>query len=197
MEPFNMEKPRRLAPDLTPEQRAAMPPGDLLIKYVMPKLWDKVNFLEYDLKVEIISLQQRLRKIEEVNQRLLTIVHDGRPTPPEEEKTEKPKRGRRKTEKPKGTSTTVPGDNAAAKVDISTPVAMSSIARYDVESDTWQPKEFGGMKITSAVVQAIMSPDEETDGFPPEVVMFVYDLSEDARKLLCATFPDENQEESF
>lgn len=198
MGPFNIAEPDRLAPDLTPEQRAAMAPGDLLIRYVVPRLFDKINFLEYDLKIEIISLQQRLRNLEEVNTRLLTILHSGHSAAaPEDKAVEKPKRGRRKVETAKAQA--VPEASAAppAHVNISSPVAMSSIAKYDVESDTWVPKVVEGVPITASVVRAIISPDGETESFPSDVAVFVYNLSDDARNLLCATFPDENQEESF
>lgn len=193
MEPFNIAKPNRLAPDLTPEQRKAMTPGDLLVGYVVPRLFDKINFLEYDLKIEIISLQQRLRNLEEVNTRLLTILHDGHPASASEDKpAEKPRRGRRKVETAKAQTAPEVGAAPPTHVNISSPVAMSSIAKYDVESDTWVPKVVAGVPITAGVVQAILSPDEEANSFPPEVAAAVYDLSEDARTLLCATFPGIN-----
>lgn len=199
--PFHMRQPQALAPDLTPEQRAAMSPIDVLVQYIMPKLWDKVNFLEYDLKVTILQLQERLKatekrlkNMEEVNTRLLTALRAGQDASAvTEEPAEKPKRGRRrKVEEPKGEASVT-----SSTQNISAPVSMGTIARYDVDSDEWAPKVVGGVPITARVVRAVLSPNGETENFPPEVAVFVYDMSEDARNLLCATFPDENQEEPF
>ena len=71
---------------------------------------------------------------------------------------------------------------------------MVAIAQYDPELDKWVPKVVDGVEVTSNVVNDILQGGPAT--YSLDVMSFVYSLSEDEQKMLCATFPDEIMEES-
>lgn len=224
MNKFDIPEPKKIAPQLTAEQRQAMAPVDLLVQYIMPKLLDKVNYLEWSVKAEFHSVRESIEElrsyadkigddtvtrilrmgervdeverglanISEVNNRMLATVHDGENCMEQADK--KPKRNGKKARKDK------PADAApvtqsleseprqtAVETDISEPVSMSAIARYDAQADNWVPKIIDGVEITAAVVNAVMAGGAS---YSMDVMTFVYDLSESARKVLCAQFPD-------
>lgn len=210
MDKFDIPEPKKIAPQLTPEQRKAMQPVDLLVQYIMPKLWDKVNYLEWAVKAELHSvresiefvqryadkvgadadtnimrmgdrvseLERRLDSLMEVNQKLSSV--------------EKPKRTRRKkADIPPVETPAKPLESDPRGVmieeNVSEPVAMADVAVYDAEADMWVPKTIDGVEITAAVVSAVLAGESS---YPVSVMTFVYDLSEDRRKVLCAAFPD-------
>lgn len=224
MDKFDIPEPKKIAPQLTPEQRQAMAPIDLLVQYIMPKLWDKVNFLEWAVKAEFHSVRQSveelrayadkiaadtggdvqriservdnversLASVSEVATRMLTIVHDGG------EKKPKHNKGKKRVDKPADAVLSQQllesePRQSAVETDISEPVSMLALAQYDAQADNWGPKIIDGTEITAKVVNAVMS---GVASYSMDVMAFVYDLSEDERKVLCATFPDETMEES-
>lgn len=224
MDKFDVPEPKKIAPQLTAEQRQAMAPIDLLVQYIMPKLWDKMNYLEWMVKAElhgvhcelekareysnkinaaysnetvftkdrIAGINERLAEVERglsnistVNARLLTIANAGQSQPEA-----KPKRGnKKKAVEPVCEAQSLDSEPrpAGIDVDISEPVAMDTIAVYDAQTDMWVPKVIDGVKITEAVVNAVISGDSS---YSTDVMAFIYDLSESERKVLCAQFPD-------
>lgn len=223
MNRFDIPEPKKIAPQLTAEQRQAMAPVDLLVQYIMPKLLDKVNYLEWTCKAEfhsvresieelrryadkigddtvtrILRMGERVDEVERwlanisgVNKRMLATVHDGGNCMALADK--KPKR-KGKNELEDKSADTAPVQQleseprqTAVEADISEPVAMSAIARYDAQADNWVPKIIDGVEITASVVNAVMAGDSP---YSMDVMTFVYDLSESARKVLCAQFPD-------
>lgn len=221
MDKFDIPEPKKIAPQLTAEQRQAMAPIDLLVQYIMPKLWDKVNYLEWAVKAEFHSVRQfidglqthvdnldievgsiscikkRVDELEQglanaldVNKRLLTIVHDGEHLPAPSE--QKPKRGRKKKAEAEPARLVQEYDSepmpVMVNVDVSEPVNMAAVAKYDAQADNWVPKIIDGTEITAEVVNAVMAGGAS---YSMDVMTFVYDLSESERKVLCAQFPDE------
>lgn len=235
MDKFDIPEPKKIAPQLTVEQRQAMAPLDLLVQYIMPKLWDKVNYLEWAVKAELHSVRESIEtlqvyadkigadadsnilrmgervsevergldRISQVNQKMLAIVHDGPDrvaASMQAQAEEKPKRTRRKKADDKSAENSaslmqpLESEPRAAMVeeDISEPVAMSTVAVYNGQTDQWEPKTIDGVAITAEVVRAVLAGEAS---YPMDVMTFVYDLSESERKVLCATFPDETTEE--
>lgn len=204
MEEFNVLEPKMIAPQLTPEQRQALSSIDLLVQYIMPKLWDKVNYLEWATRKELHSIRQDvdglIQDVARIEERLRTLEvgHSVQPNAESVRHEEKPKRGRRKKvavvpgPEPELTQ---PSVEPAPDVDISEPVDMVSIAQYNMQTNTWVPAEIDGVRITAGVVKTVMSSQFGSSGYSPDVVAFVFDLSESERALLCATFPEEAEQE--
>lgn len=189
---FDLPEPKKLAPDLSPEERKAMAPIDLLIRYIMPKLLDKHNALEWSAKKEIselrdkvASLEDELRKIAEVNKRLLSVAHESRsedkkPEPVEDKK--KPKRARRDAGEDAGPRP------SGCEAGIHKPVALSDIAMYDPDKDRWSAKVIAGVEITAAVCDGVLG---GVGDYPSEVSGWVYDLSDDELAVIRDLFPTE------
>lgn len=225
MHKFDIPEPKKIAPQLTAEQRQAMAPVDLLVQYIMPKLLDKVNYLEWTCKAEFHSIRESidelqryadkigddsvtrvlrmgervdevergLANISEVNKRMLATVHDGVNCMAQTDKNPKRKCKCKKDDGDKSADTApvqqLESDprQTAVEADISEPVAMSVIARYDAQADNWVPKIIGGIEITAKVVNAVMDGDSS---YHTDVLTFVYDMTVSERKVLCAQFPD-------
>lgn len=205
MDKFDIPEPKKIAPQLTAEQRRVMQPIDLLVQYIMPKLWDKVNYLEWTVKAELHSARESLEELQSYADRISAdtggdIIHIGERVTELERAfanlskkdcraaQEVPKKRSRK----KAASASSPLESeprpTGADVDISEPVVMTNIARYDPQTDQWVPKVIDGVEITASVVDMIAA---GASSYSIEVASFVYDLSENERKVLCATFPDE------
>lgn len=194
MDKFDIPEPKKIAPNLTLEQRQAMAPLDLLVQYIMPKLWDKVNHLEWAVKEElhdirqttderISAIEQRLDDMVTINQRVLSAAQTAASS-----SGSKAKRGSSKKKTEAAGQPAVPAD-----VKVSEPVAMSAVANYDARTDTWVPKVVEGVEITAKVVREIMSAQSTAGAvapYPMDAMAFVFDLSESERNTLCATFPD-------
>lgn len=66
MADYPVEKPVSVAPNLTPEQRAALAPVDKLVQWIMPRLIDKVNLLEWRVSKLEWETAQRFRETQAV-----------------------------------------------------------------------------------------------------------------------------------
>lgn len=216
MDKFDTPEPKKIAPQLTVEQRQAMQPVDLLVQYIMPKLLDKVNYLEWSVKAELhaikacveqlkahngklqeyadnlnravsdglVAVNKRIDSIAEVNKNMLAIVHDG-----DKSEAQKPKRSRKKaTDKNDGQQFDSDPKPASVAADINEPVSMTNVAQYDAQKDIWVPKVIDDVAITEGVVNAVIAGDPS---YSMDVMAFIYDLSEDERKVLCDLFPAE------
>lgn len=208
MDKFDIPEPKKIAPQFTMEQRQSMAPIDLLVQYIMPKLWDKVNYLEWAVKSELHSVRGTLEElhsyvdkigagvdsdVSRLGERVAALERslDGR-----SQSTEKPRRSSCK-KKPAADAMPAPQLDseprpAAIEENISEPVAMSRIARYDAQTDQWLPKVVDGVEVTANVVDMVAT---GVGSYSTEVAAFIYDLSESERKVLCVTFPDETMEE--
>lgn len=62
MADYPVVKPASIAPDLTPEQRAALAPVDKLVQYIIPKLIDKMNMVAWRMDKLEWEMDQRLRE---------------------------------------------------------------------------------------------------------------------------------------
>lgn len=174
MKKFDIPEPKKIAPEWTPEQRAEAAPGDLLIQYVMPKLIDRVNRMEWGFKKELYEMQQQFAELKNANRDMYSALHAR-----EKEKGEKKKEGK---------LTKSMEQLQKVSADPLEPVPVASVAQYDVPNDQWVPKEIDGVKITASVVNTVLSP--EGGDFPMKVMAYVMDLSEDARAVLCEMFPE-------
>lgn len=214
MNKFDIPEPKRLAPQLTAEQRQTMAPIDLLVQYIMPKMLDKVNYLEWAVKAELHSVKESLEELRTYADKIgadadSDILRLGgrvdemeRALADARQVEEKSKRnGRRKKAEDKAVEDTVPPiarplDSepraAAVDTDILEPVAMSAVARYDAATDQWMPKVVDGVEITASVVDMVAT---GVGTYSTEVAAFIYDMSESERKVLCDLFPDETTEE--
>lgn len=66
MADYPVAKPASIAPDLTPEQRAALAPVDKLVQYIIPKLIDKMNMVAWRMDKLEWEMDQRLRGLQAV-----------------------------------------------------------------------------------------------------------------------------------
>lgn len=62
MADYPVAKPASIAPDLTPEQRAALAPVDKLVQYIIPKLIDKMNMAAWRMDKLEWEMNQRFRE---------------------------------------------------------------------------------------------------------------------------------------
>lgn len=62
MADYPVVKPASIAPDLTPEQRAALTPVDKLVQYIIPKLIDKMNMVAWRMDKLEWEMDQRFRE---------------------------------------------------------------------------------------------------------------------------------------
>lgn len=174
---FTIPEPKKLAPNLTSEQRAAMAPLDLLVQFVMPKLLDRQNYLEWVVKKELHEMSEDLLDLAKtVGERMTAIER-------RLDEVSKPvaKPARKKKESPRAAQA------AGVKADTSGPVNWSVIADYDPDTDTWKPKVFDGVAVTASVVREVL--ENEGAAYPLAVSAMVYDLTADERLALCDAFP--------
>lgn len=175
---FTIPEPKKLAPNLTPEQRAAMAPLDLLVQFVMPKLLDRQNYLEWAVKKELHKMREDLLDLAKTVGERMTAIEarlDEAPKPAPA------KLARKKKESPRAAQA------AGIKADTSGPVNWSVIADYDPDTDTWKPKVFDGVAVTASVVREVL--ENEGAAYPLAVSAMVYDLTADERLALCGAFP--------
>lgn len=183
METYNVPMPAKLAPDLSPEERAAMQPVDRLVQLIIPRLIDKVNTLEW-----------RLGKMEWEMERadvpgLRVFVRDAVDSISKAEP--KPKRTRKKKEQAPSEPTVAPVGGESPQVEINTPVATSSYANYDPDLDEWVPKKVDGRDMTGSLVDVVLHLGPAADQmYPEDVINFCQSLSPDAVKALKARFPN-------
>lgn len=170
MEKKNLEQPKRIAPELTEEQRAALAPVDLMVQYVIPKLIDKLNMLEYNTNVALSELHETIATLQE--------------------QANKPRKaGRKKSDAPKEAKAAarsldmLPSGPRPVGVtaDIKTPVNISRLAKYDMDKDCWIPRVISGVEITAEVVNAVKAGQ---GSYTPDVVAFVYELTDDETLVL-------------
>lgn len=207
MAEFKESQPKRLAPELTAEERRAMPPLDLISRFIMPRLFDKVNDLEWRMKKELFDISARLDELEladvkraseftelrtrvenisQVNTRLLTIIHDGEALP---EGAKAPKATKKKAvKKPDEETTPRP---TGCEADIKSPVIPAEIMDYDPDKDEWKPKVVDGEAITGQTIKEIK---EGRGDHSLMTTAFVSELSDDEVAVLDDMFP---AEESF
>lgn len=211
MEKFDIPEPKKIAPQLTMEQRRAMQPVDLLVQYVMPKLLDKVNYLEWAVKAEFHSVRETIAQMEPylgktgdldraimgLKDRLTAIESRLADTSAVTDTVEKSKRNKQKKKPEEKASVIEPPDSmpppVEIDVDVTEPVAVTDIAQYDPQTDRWVPKVIDGVEITASVIDMVAA---GTSSYSIEVATFIYDLSESERKVLRALFPDEIMKES-
>lgn len=215
MKEFDIPEPKVIAPEMTKEQRAAMEPVDLLVQYIMPKLWDKVNRLEWETKRALHEANETMeflqgqidkiggdcaRNILEMANRL-DAMERAEPTIRDVRRAidnaDKKRRGRKKKEeveeeKPDAEPVlkgAVPPESGAG--DVEKPVETTKIAQYDPDTDSWVPFVINGVAITGPVVANVMKSGCMEDGQPyhVDVAAFVYDLLPEERKALQEMFP--------
>lgn len=160
------KEPKKIAPDLTAEQRAAMTPIDLLAQYIVPKLWDRLNMMEWKTQN---SFQEIRKELDQLRAQL----------PPERKPAKR--RSNKKEEAPAEPPTL--GVETALKE----PVVMGRVADYDPDTDKWVPKVIESVAVTGEVVKGVL---DDGGVFPSEVIAFVYELSDDDRAVLCELFPE-------
>lgn len=182
---YDVPMPAKLAPELTPEERAAMQPVDRLVQLIIPRLIDKMNLLEW----KVGKLEWELESVDVPGLRTFVrdavdVISQAAPAEP------KPKRTRRKKEAPATEPTVAPVGGAVPQGVISAPVATSSYANYDPDLDEWVPKKVDGRDMTGSLVDVVlhMGPAAE-QMYPEDVITFCRSLSPDAVAALKARFP--------
>lgn len=177
MSKFDIPEPAKIAPQLTREQQQAMAPIDLLVQYIMPKLWDKVNYLEWAMKGEVHSIRESIEELKARVDKLEALAS-------------KPKKSRsRKANEPAQTPAADSDPRpSGVEVNVSEPVQLARVANYDPDTDNWVPKVIDGTEITASVIEMLAA---NAAAFPMTVAAFIYDLSENERKVLCDMFPSE------
>lgn len=194
MDKFDLPEPKKVAPDLTSEQRATLAPLDLMVQYIMPKLIDKQNRLEWETKRELFEIRRLIGQLgEDYQVQLATLGNriaalekgEGNLVATLKAVHDKPREKKAGKSAPQKSASVQ--DTLAANASINNPVAMSSVAEYDPDTDEWVPKVFGDVKVTRSVVRDIKSGDTD---YPADVVGFVLDLSDDAVNVLCDIFPE-------
>lgn len=169
---FDVPEPKKIAPDLTPEQRQALSPVDLLVQYVMPKLLDKQNALEWRVRKELHELCERVRVLEE------TVAQASA------------KKSRSKVKKAEAAEAASPPPIGTG-VKTNAPIQLTRIADYDPDADKWFPKKVGDVEITASVIDLVAL---QSGSLPMAVSSFIYDLSDKEREALCQMFPDDTDE---
>ncbi|MBD5585278.1 MAG: hypothetical protein HDQ88_09370 [Clostridia bacterium] len=145
MSEYNVEKPKKIAQSISPEEMAAMEPIDKLVQVVVPRLIDKVNELTWEngkLKHDFAELEASLKsRIDALDLSLTKAKADIEAISREDKGESRPVEKKTKTRK--------------AVKDKPTYVPEAQYAVYDSETDTWQPREIDGKKITGALIDTV------------------------------------------
>lgn len=178
MSEYTVEKPKKIAQTISPEEIAEMEPIDKLVQVVVPRLIDKVNELAWEngkIKHEMNELAEVVKSfsLDAVNARIeaVEILAKGAATPEPVKTT----RTRKKQEREKPTY-----------------VPEAQFAVYDPDTDTWKPREVCGKKITGSLIDTIKGLSGAATGvYDPELIEYVRSLDEDIVKAIKDKFPIE------
>ena len=204
MKEFDIPEPKKIAPELSAEERKAMAPVDLLVQYIMPKLWDRQNMLEWqmkkslhEIKGDIEFLQGQIDKVCGQCAQDILRLHDkvraletAVPTIQDVRRAIDKADAERKKDRRKKKSGGISEPKDAGVDNVKAPVDTSRIAEYNPMTDMWVPLVIGGVGITGCVVKEVMSGQSEV---PAETAAFVYDLTDDERNALCEMFPNNGE----
>lgn len=162
---FDIPKPRLVAKDMPEEVKHSLPPLDLMIQYVMPRLIDKCNMAEWN----VARLENELA---EMRSSLSLDIAETR----DMIKARKPR-----AKKPKG-------EAPAVGCDVDEPVSMADIGVYNPDTDQWEPRIINGAYMTGRVVREIRESPEAPLSASPDMVAFAKGLSDSAYRMLVETF---------
>lgn len=189
---YPVEKPAPIAPAVKPATTNNL---DTVVQWTIPKLIDKVRMAEWkadkaEWELEQVkdrtkhALVELAKRVDALSLALEKVASAKKRGPKKKVKGEEPD-----PVTPEGEP--VEPEMVTAYPPVSTPVAMSSFCTYDDEKDAWLPFSWQGIEATGPVVTEIRNMDLDAAGkkYPPELVSFAHLLSDDAYKLLCATFP--------
>lgn len=177
MSEYAVEKPKKIAQQLNPEEVAAMEPIDKLVQVVVPRLIDKVNELTWEngkLKHEMGELQASIKsRIDGLDLSLTRVMAKIENLGREEDKPAEKKTRTRKAVKEKPTY-----------------VPESQYAVYDSDTDTWQPREIGGKKITGALIDTLKHLGSgASEVYDQELIDYINGLDDDIIKAIKEKFP--------
>ncbi|MBD5585499.1 MAG: hypothetical protein HDQ88_10485 [Clostridia bacterium] len=179
---FPVEKPKPIAPATKPATTNNL---DTVVQWTIPKLIDKVRMAEWKADKAEWECEQAKAALAELAKRVDALAMSA----PKKRSSKKKPVEEPDPVAPEGEP--AEPETVAAYPPVSTPVAMSSFCIYDDSADTWKPYAWQGVEATGPVVTEIRSIDLDTARakYPAELVDFAHMLSDDAYKLLVATFP--------
>lgn len=214
MADYPVAKPASIAPDLTPEQRAALAPVDKLVQYIIPKLIDKMNmvawrmdklewerdqrFREPQVVTDMFALVQRIEALEQHVETPATVGVEALMQRIEALEAKPAKRTPRKKKEPAPeaqpvVSTVGTATDAVRQAQLDTGIAISSYADYDPDTDEWVPKVVDNMRMTGSLVDIIRkvgTAEAAQLGYSQAVIDFIAGLSPSAVVALMARFPE-------